>query len=45
MNPNYRWLTKQEVIAFHDEQIAEFGGSPGILDEGCWSLHSTVLKI
>ncbi len=33
-----RWLTTEQVIAIHDEQIAEFGGLSGIRDEG--ALHS-----
>ena len=28
------WLTADLVIAFHDEQLREFGGPPGIRDEG-----------
>lgn len=35
-----RWLTTEQVIAIHDEQVAEFGGLPGIRDEG--ALHSAV---
>lgn len=35
-----RWLTPEQVIAIHDEQIAEFGGLWGIRDEG--ALHSAV---
>lgn len=26
-----RWLTLEAVLALHDEQIARFGGSPGLL--------------
>jgi death-on-curing protein len=29
-----RWLTLAMVIAFHDEQLAIHGGSPGIRDAG-----------
>lgn len=28
------WLTAELVIAFHDEQLREFGGPPGIRDRG-----------
>lgn len=28
------WLQTELVIAFHDEQLAEFGGPPGIRDLG-----------
>jgi death on curing protein len=28
------WLRADLVIAFHDEQLREFGGPPGIRDEG-----------
>lgn len=28
------WLPKSCVLAFHDEQLALFGGPPGIRDEG-----------
>jgi death-on-curing protein len=28
------WLQKQAVLAIHDRQIAEHGGSPGLRDEG-----------
>lgn len=28
------WLQTELVIAFHDEQLAEFGGPPGICDLG-----------
>ena len=31
------WLKGDVVIAMHDEQIAEHGGSPGILDPGLLS--------
>lgn len=29
-----RWLSAEAVIAFHDEQIAEHGGLPGLRDSG-----------
>jgi death-on-curing protein len=29
-----KWLTADLVIAFHDEQLREFGGPAGIRDEG-----------
>ena len=28
------WLTAELVIAFHDEQLREFGGPPGLRDAG-----------
>lgn len=28
------WLTAELVIAFHDEQLREFGGPPGLRDRG-----------
>ena len=28
------WLSKQTVLAIHDEQLAEHGGAAGIRDEG-----------
>ena len=28
------WLTRQIVLAIHDEQLAEHGGSAGVRDEG-----------
>jgi death on curing protein len=28
------WLTSELVIAFHDEQLREFGGPPGLRDAG-----------
>jgi death-on-curing protein len=28
------WLSRQLILAIHDEQLAEHGGSPGIRDEG-----------
>ncbi len=28
------WLTTELVIAFHDEQLARFGGPPGLRDAG-----------
>jgi death on curing protein len=29
-----RWLTKDVILAIHDEQLAEHGGRPGIRDLG-----------
>ena len=28
-----RWVSKRAVLALHDEQLAEHGGSPGVRDE------------
>jgi death-on-curing protein len=28
------WLSKQTVLAIHDEQLAEHGGAAGIRDDG-----------
>jgi death-on-curing protein len=28
------WLTRQLILAIHDEQLAEHGGSVGVRDEG-----------
>ena len=36
------YLTVEEVIAIHDEQIAEFGGSYGLRDMG--GLESAILR-
>jgi len=36
------FLTVEEVLAFHDDQIREFGGSEGIRDEG--GLDSAVMQ-
>ena len=33
----WRWLLDGVVVALHDEQIAEHGGSPGIRDAGMLS--------
>ena len=30
----WRWLTKNLILAIHDEQLAEHGGRPGIRDLG-----------
>jgi len=30
----WRWLTKDLILAIHDEQLAEHGGRPGIRDMG-----------
>jgi death-on-curing protein len=32
------WLTVELVIAFHDEQLREFGGPPGLRDAGMLEL-------
>jgi death-on-curing protein len=29
-----RWLHRHAVLLLHDESLAEFGGMPGLLDEG-----------
>lgn len=34
---SWRWLLDSVVMAIHDEQIAEHGGSPGIRDAGLLS--------
>ncbi|NTW82795.1 MAG: type II toxin-antitoxin system death-on-curing family toxin [Chlorobiaceae bacterium] len=34
---NWRWLLDEMVLAIHDEQIAEHGGSSGIRDAGLLS--------
>jgi death on curing protein len=34
MNKTPRFLTYEQVIALHQMQIDEFGGSPGVKDEG-----------
>ena len=31
---SFRWITKPEVIAIHQEQLSEHGGLTGIRDEG-----------
>lgn len=28
------WLSRQLILAIHDEQLAQHGGAPGICDEG-----------
>jgi len=33
----WRWLRQNVVVAVHDEQIAEYGGSPGLRDAGLLS--------
>ncbi len=33
----WRWLRQDVVVAIHDEQIAEHGGSPGLRDAGLLS--------
>jgi death-on-curing protein len=34
MQPVFKWLNKQIVLAIHDQQIVEHGGSPGLLNPG-----------
>ena len=34
MKPVFKWLNKQIVLAIHSQQIAEHGGSPGVLNPG-----------
>jgi death-on-curing protein len=34
MRPVFKWLDKQMVQAFHNQQIVEHGGSPGLLNPG-----------
>lgn len=29
-----KWITKEMALAFHDRQLAEHGGQPGLRDEG-----------
>ena len=29
-----RWLKEAEVIAFHDQQLVNYGGMPGLRDQG-----------
>lgn len=38
----YYWLTMQEVTAFHDDLVNEFGGSLGVLNQG--ALESTLYR-
>lgn len=33
----WRWLLNRVVLALHDEQLAEHGGSPGVRDAGLLS--------
>jgi death-on-curing protein len=30
---SWRWITKETVLAIHDEQLAEHGGDPGLRSE------------
>jgi len=30
----YRWLTREMVLALHEETLAQFGGEEGLRDEG-----------
>jgi death on curing protein len=39
---SYRFLTKRGIIALHQQQISEHGGTPGLRDEGL--LESTLTK-
>ena len=39
---SYRWLTKEEVIALHENAIADFGGDTGNLNEG--ALEATLYR-
>ena len=32
-SPNWVWLSRDVLLAAHDEQLAEHGGAPGIRDE------------
>ena len=34
MSENPKWLTYEQVIAFHSRQLRRFGGAPGLRDEG-----------
>ena len=34
MQPVFKWLNKQIVLAIHNQQIVEHGGSPGLLNPG-----------
>lgn len=34
MTAEPRWLSKKALLLLHEESLAEFGGSPGIRDEG-----------
>ena len=36
------WLTLQLILAIHDEQLAEFGGAPGLRDVG--ALESALVR-
>ncbi len=38
----YYWLSMQEVTAFHDDLVNEFGGSLGVLNQG--ALESTLYR-
>lgn len=39
---SYRFLSKRGIVALHQQQIQEHGGSPGIRDQGL--LESTLAK-
>ena len=34
MQPVFKWLNKQIVLAIHNQQLVEHGGSPGLLNPG-----------
>jgi death on curing protein len=34
MGRRVRWLKQAEVIAFHDQQLYNYGGMPGLRDQG-----------
>ena len=34
MKTNWKWLTQEIVLAIHDQQIADHGGTDGRLDMG-----------
>lgn len=34
MQPVFKWLNKQIVLAIHNQQIVEHGGNPGLLNPG-----------
>ena len=38
MQPVFKWLNKQIVLAIHSQQIVEHGGSPGLLNPGLLEL-------
>ena len=34
MNAEPRWIEKRALLLLHEESLAEFGGAPGLRDEG-----------